>query len=97
MIALQLDAQTITVIVAVLALIYNALSFRRTSTKDKTEFTSAYTMLKSDVLHIRQTTDEIKTVIRDVSADVSTLRTKVAELEKGLEYAHKRIDELLKG
>lgn len=54
-------------------------------------------MLKSDVLHIRQTTDEIKTVIHDVSADVSTLRTKVAELEKGLEYAHKRIDELLKG
>lgn len=97
MIALQLDAQTITVIVAVIALIYNALSFRRTSTKDKTEFTSAYTMLKSDVLHIRQTTDEIKTVVRDVSADVSTLRTKVAELEKGLEYAHKRIDELMKG
>lgn len=94
---MQVDAQTITVIVAVLALIYNALSFRRTSTKDKTEFTSAYTMLKSDVLHIRQTTDEIKTVIHDVSADVSTLRTKVAELEKGLEYAHKRIDELMKG
>ena len=94
---MQLDAQTITVIVAVLALIYNALSFRRTSTKDKTEFTSAYTMLKSDVLHIRQTTDEIKTVIHDVSADVSTLRAKVAELEKGLEYAHKRIDELVKG
>lgn len=94
---MQIDAGTISVAVAVIALLYTAMNFKRTTMKDKSEFTAAYATLKNDVAHIRTTTDEIKNAVREVSTDVSMLRAKIAEIEKSVDFAHKRIDEIQKG
>ena len=91
--------QTETIIslaIALAALLFTALSFRRTQNRDTTESATQRAMLSADVRYIRTSIDEIKVETRAVQKDVTELKTKVAEIEASTKSAHKRLDDLRK-
>ena len=87
----------ISLIVAVAALGFTALSFRRTVNKDNAGNASQLATMTADIRYIRQTIDDIKSANREITADVANLRTKIAEVAASVENAHKRIDDITKG
>ena len=87
----------ISLIVAVAALGFTALSFRRTVNKDNAGSAAQLATMTADIRYIRQTIDDIKSENREITADVANLRTKIAEVAESVESAHRRIDDLMKG
>ena len=87
----------ISLIVAVAALGFTALSFRRTVNKDNAGSAAQLATMTADIRYIRQTIDDIKSANREITADVANLRTKIAEVAESVESAHRRIDDLMKG
>lgn len=87
----------ISLIVAVAALGFTALSFRRSVNKDNASSASQLATMTADIRYIRQTIDDIKSANREITADVASLRTKIAEIGESVESAHRRIDDLIKG
>ena len=87
----------ISLIVAVAALGFTALSFRRTVNKDNAGNAAQLATMTADIRYIRQTIDDIKSANREITADVANLRTKIAEVAASVENAHKRIDDIAKG
>lgn len=87
----------ISLAVGVCALGFTAVSFRRTVNKDTGASAAALATIKSDIGYIKDAVDDIKTENKNMIADISNIRTKVAELEAAVNSAHKRIDDLMKG
>lgn len=87
----------ISLAVAVCALLFTALSFRRTTNKDTSETASERATMTADIKYIRTSIDDIKVDNRVIKADIGELQTKVAKVEQSVESAHKRIDDLKKG
>ena len=87
----------ISLIVAVAAVGFTALSFRRTVNKDNAGNAAQLATMTADIRYIRQTIDDIKSANREITADVAKLRTKIAEVAASVENAHKRIDDITKG
>lgn len=87
----------ISLIVAVAALCFTALSFRRTVNKDTGASAASLATMTADIRYIRQAIDDIKAENKNIVADISNLRTKIAEIEAAVNAAHKRIDDCLKG
>lgn len=87
----------ISLVIAFGALLFTAMSFRRTSNKDTSETASARATMSADIKYIRDSVDDIKVDNRVIKADLSTLQTKVAKVEQSVESAHQRIDDLKKG
>lgn len=87
----------ISLVVAVSALGFTALSFRRTVNKDTGASAAALATMKSDISYIKDAVDDIKTENKSIVTDISNLRTKLAEVEAAVKSAHKRIDDLMKG
>lgn len=87
----------ISIAVAVCALLFTALSFRRTQNRDTSEIASERASLTADVKYIRTSIDDIKVDNRVIKADIGELQTKVARVEQSVESAHQRIDDLKKG
>lgn len=87
----------ISLVIAFGALLFTAMSFRRTSNKDTSESASARATMSADIKYIRDSVDDIKVDNRVIKADLSTLQTKVAKVEQSVESAHQRIDDLKKG
>ena len=87
----------ISLCVAVCALLFTALSFRRTQNKDTSETASERATMTADIKYIRTSIDDIKVDNRVIKADIGELQTKVAKVEQSVESAHKRIDDLKKG
>lgn len=79
------------------ALLFTALSFRRTQNQDTSASATERATMTADVRYIRSSIDEIKLENRAIQKDVSELKTKVAEIEADTKSAHKRIDDLQKG
>ena len=82
--------------VAVCALLFTALSFRRTQNKDTSESASERATMTADIKYIRTSIDDIKVDNRVIKADIGELQTKVARVEQSVESAHKRIDDMMK-
>ena len=82
--------------VAVCALIFTALSFRRTSNQDTAETATQRATMTADIKYIRSSIDEIKVENKVIQKDVSELKTKVVEIEASAKSAHKRLDDLNK-
>ena len=82
--------------VAVCALLFTALSFRRTQNKDTSESASERATMTADIKYIRTSIDDIKVDNRVIKADIGELQTKVARVEQSVESAHQRIDDLMK-
>lgn len=84
----------ISLAVAVCALLFTALSFRRTQFKDNGETATQRAMMSADIKYIRTSIDEIKVENKVIQKDVSDLKSKVAEIEQVARSAHKRLDDM---
>ena len=83
--------------VAICALLFTALSFRRTAYRDNGETATQRATMTADIRYIRTSIDEIKVENRAIQRDVSELSRKVVEIEQKTNSAHQRLDDLLKG
>lgn len=83
--------------VAVCALLFTALSFRRTQNRDTSESASERATMTADIKYIRTSVDDIKVDNRVIKENIGELQTKVARVEQSVESAHQRIDDLKKG
>ena len=86
----------ISLAVALCALLFTALSFRRTQNRDTSETAAERATMSSDIKYIRTSIDDIKVDNRVIKADIGELQTKVARVEQSVESAHKRIDDMMK-
>ena len=84
----------ISIAIALFALLFTALSFRRTQNRDTSETASERATMTADIKYIRTSIDDIKVDNRVIKSDISDLQTKVARVEQSVENAHKRIDDL---
>ena len=84
----------ISLFIAGAALLFTALSFRRTSNKDTSETASERATMTADIKYIRDSVDDIKVDNRVIKENIGELQTKVARVEQSVELAHKRIDDL---
>lgn len=82
--------------IALCALIFTALSFRRTQNRDTSESATDRATMTADIRYIRTSIDEIKLENRAIQKDVTDLKTKVVEVEASVKSAHKRLDDLRK-
>ena len=87
----------ISLVIAFSALLFTALSFRRTENKDTKETATERATMAADVKYIRTSIDDIKVDNRVIKEDIGALQTKVAKVEQSVESAHKRIDDMKKG
>lgn len=87
----------ISIAIALFALLFTALSFRRTQNRDTSETASERATMTADIKYIRTSIDDIKVDNRVIKSDISDLQTKVARVEQSVESAHKRIDDLKGG
>lgn len=87
----------ISLVIAFGALLFTALSFRRTANKDNSETASERATMTADIKYIRTSIDDIKVDNRVIKEDIGALQTKVARVEQSVESAHQRIDDLKKG
>lgn len=87
----------ISLVVAVCALMFTALSFRRTQNQDTSASAAERATMTADVRYIRTSIDEIKLENRAIQKDVGELKTKLVEVEASANSAHRRIDDLQKG
>ena len=84
----------ISLVIAFGALLFTALSFKRTETKDTKETATERATMAADVKYIRTSIDDIKVDNRVIKEDIGALQTKVAKVEQSVESAHKRIDDM---
>jgi peptidoglycan hydrolase CwlO-like protein len=87
----------ITLVLSFCALLFTALSFRRTQNQDTTASATERATMTADVKYIRQSIDEIKLDNRAIKKDLDDLKTKVATVDASAKSAHKRIDDMQKG
>jgi uncharacterized protein YlxW (UPF0749 family) len=87
----------ISIVIAFCALLFTALSFRRTQNQDTSVSATERATMSADVRYIRQSIDEIKLENRAIQKDVTDLKTKVVEVEASVKSAHKRLDDMQKG
>lgn len=87
----------ISLVIAFCALLFTALSFRRTQSQDTSASATERATMTADVRYIRSSIDEIKLENRAIQKDVGELKTKVAEIDASAKSAHKRLDDLMKG
>ena len=79
------------------ALLFTALSFRRTSNHDTSDIATQRATITADIRYIRDAIDEIKLENKSIQKDLGELKTKVAEVEASVNAAHKRLDDMKKG
>ena len=87
----------ISLVIAFCALLFTALSFRRTQNQDTSASATERATMTADVRYIRQSIDEIKLENRAIQKDVGELKTKIVEVEASVANAHRRIDDMQKG
>ena len=87
----------ISIVIAFCALLFTALSFRRTQNQDTSASATERATMTADVRYIRQSIDEIKLENRAIQKDVTDLKTKIVEVESSVKSAHKRLDDMQKG
>lgn len=87
----------ISLVIAFSALLFTALSFRRTSNHDTRETATERATMTADIRYIRSSIDDIKIDNKAIQRDIGDLKTKVVEIEQSTKSAHKRLDDLMKG
>ena len=86
----------ISIAIALFALIFTALSFRRNVNQDNTETASQRATMTADIRYIRSSIDDIKLDNKAIQKDIGDLKTKVVEIEQSTKSAHKRLDDMKK-
>lgn len=83
-------------LVAVIAIIFTILSFRRTANKDLTATAIESANMTADIRYIRNSIDEIKLENRGMKKDLDDIKSRVIVVEQSVESAHKRLDDMKK-
>ena len=84
----------ISICIALGALLFTALSFRRTQNRDTSETATERATMTADIKYIRTSIDDIKVDNRVIKQDISSLQTEVAKIGQSVASAHKRIDDM---
>ncbi len=84
----------ISILLAFGALMFTALSFRRTQNQDTSATASERATMTADIRYIRTSIDEIKLDNKAIKKEVGELQQKVAKIEQSVSSAHQRIDDL---
>ena len=87
----------ISILIALVALLLTALSFRRTSNQDTSATATERATMTADIRYIRSSIDDIKLDNKAIQKDIGDLKTKVVEIEQSTKSAHKRLDDMMKG
>ena len=86
----------ISLVVAVAALLFTALSFKRTSHQDTATNATEQATMTADIRYIRSSVDDIKLENKSIQRDLVDIRERVVAVEASAKSAHNRIDELTK-
>lgn len=81
--------------VAVAALIFTALSFRRTSHVDTATDATERANMTADIRYIRSSVDDIKLENKSIQKDVISMRERLVGVEQSVKSAHSRIDDII--
>lgn len=84
----------ISLVIAFVALMYTALSFRRTQNNDTTASASERATMTADIKYIRSSIDDIKLENKAIRQDVSELKQQLIIVEQSTKSAHRRLDDL---
>ena len=90
-------ATIISLVIAACALLFTALSFKRTQSIDTSATAAERATMTANIQYIRQSIDEIKLDNRAIKTDLDELKTKVATIDASVKSAHKRLDDMQKG
>ena len=83
------------VLVAVIALVFTILSYKRNKKKDDKAVDERAIRMEDNVEHIRTKIDELVADEKETKAEILDLRQRVTVVEESTKSAHKRIDELV--
>lgn len=84
----------LSLLVAVAALIFTGLSFRRNSHQDTSSNAAERASMTADIRYIRQSVDDIKLEYKAIQRDVVELREKLIRIDAAVQSAHQRIDDI---
>lgn len=84
----------ISLAVALCALLFTAMSFRRTQNKDTSADATERATMSADLRYIRQSIDEIKLENKSIQKDIEELKTRVVVIEQSTKRAHERLDDI---
>lgn len=82
--------------VAVAALLFTALSFRRNKFQDNSHDATERATMTADIRYIRSSVDDIKLENKAIQRDIIDMRERVVAVEASAKQAHNRIDEIVK-
>lgn len=86
----------ISLVVAVAALLFTALSFKRTKYQDNSANATERATMTADIRYIRSSVDDIKLENKAIQRDIIDMRERVVAVEQSTKSAHNRIDEIVK-
>lgn len=81
--------------VAIAALIFTALSFRRTSHVDTATDATERANMTADIRYIRSSVDDIKLENKSIQKDMINMRERLVGIEQDVKFAHSRIDNII--
>ena len=89
-----MSTEMISLAVALCALLFTAMSFRRTQNKDTSADATERATMSADLRYIRQSIDEIKLENKSIQKDIEELKTRVVVIEQSTKRAHERLDDI---
>ena len=81
---------------AVIALIYTAVSFRKTANKDSSQSAADRAKMEANIQYIRDSVDDIKLEYKSLAKEMSEIRDRVVQVEASAKSAHKRMDDYVR-
>lgn len=84
----------ISVVIAFAALIFTALSFRRTSHGDTAHDATERANMTADIRYIRSSVDDIKLENKGIQRDLIDVRERLVNVEQSAKSAHHRLDQI---
>ncbi len=84
----------ISLVLAFCALLFTALSFRRTQNMDTTATATERATMTADIKYIRSSIDDIKLENKAIRKDISEMKQQIIIVEQSTKSAHKRLDDL---
>ena len=84
----------VTILVPIVALVFTALSFKRTSRVDTSADAAERATMTADIRYIRTAIEDIKVQTRVIQSDVRNLEIRLSVVEASCKQAHKRLDEI---
>lgn len=88
--------QILPICLSIAALIYTAVSFRRTANKDQSATAADRARMEADIRYIRDSVDDIKLQYKSLAKELTDLRDRVITVEASTKSAHKRMDDYVK-